>query len=92
VTSLPRTRPAETTTGVAAALAVLLCAIFDVDDPTIYGALVIVVGFLPAVVTWVVVMVQSQREPQGTTYVKPEPGIPESSLTKKPTRKPTKRG
>jgi hypothetical protein len=92
VTSLPRTRPAETTTGVAAALAVLLCAIFDVDDPTIYGALVIVVGFLPTAVTTLVVYVQAQRGPQGTTYVKPEPGVPESSLAGKPPTKRRKRG
>lgn len=66
--SLPRTRPAETTAGVAAALSVLLCAIFGVDDPVVYGALVIVIGFLPAVITWIVTMV---RDPNGTTFQRP---------------------
>jgi hypothetical protein len=61
VKNLPRERPAETTAGVAAAVAVLICSLLDVDDPTVLGALVIVIGFIPAAVTWLVVTVKNSR-------------------------------
>jgi hypothetical protein len=98
VKNLPARRPAETTAGVAAALAVLICALLDVDDPTIYGALVIVVGFIPTAVTSLVVYVQSaRREPQGTTLApKTEAEVeviepPPPPLSKPSARPPTKR-
>lgn len=68
VKGLPRDRPAETTAGVAAALAVLLCAIFGVDDPTIYGALVIVIGFIPTVVTWAVTLTRARRSSPNSAH------------------------
>jgi len=61
VKNLPVQRPAETTAGVAAALAVLICAVLGVEDTAIYGALVIVIGFLPATVTWIVQMAQNKK-------------------------------
>jgi hypothetical protein len=74
VMGLPKSRPAETSAGVAGALAVLLCAIFGVDDPTIYGALVIVIGFIPALVTWIVLRIRRDNLDGGTTYQAPGSG------------------
>lgn len=54
-------RPAETTTAVAAALAVLITAILGVDNTEILGALTIVIGFIPTLVTWIVSMRQSRK-------------------------------
>lgn len=57
---LPARRPAETATGLAAAVAVLICALLSVDDPTIYGALLIVIGALPGIVTWGVELMRKE--------------------------------
>ena len=65
-------RPAETAAGAAGALAVLLCAIFGVTDATIYGALVIVIGFIPSVVTWIVSTIRRDTIEGGTTYQRSE--------------------
>ena len=46
-------RPAETS-GVAASIALLICRLLGVDDADTIVALGIVVGFVPAAVTWVV--------------------------------------
>lgn len=48
-----RTRPAETG-GVAASLALLVCRLLGVDDADTIVALGIVIGFIPAAITWVV--------------------------------------
>lgn len=44
-------RPAETA-GVASALALLVGRLLGVDDPDTIVALAIVIGFVPAAVTW----------------------------------------
>ena len=49
----PKTRPAEAS-GVAAALALLICRLLGVEDADTIVALGIVVGFIPAAVTWAV--------------------------------------
>lgn len=59
--ALPAQRPAETTAGVAAAVSVLICSLLGVEDPAIYGALVIIVGFIPAAVTWVVTLARKKE-------------------------------
>lgn len=46
-------RPAETG-GAGAAIAVLLCHVFGVNDPSVLAALAVVVGFIPAAITWAV--------------------------------------
>jgi hypothetical protein len=51
---LPKDRPAETGTAVAAAIAVIICAILDVDDQDILFAITIIVGAIPGVITWIV--------------------------------------
>jgi len=53
VKSLPQRRPAETT-AIASALALLICKLAGVDDPDVLVALGIVIGFIPAAVTWIV--------------------------------------
>lgn len=79
-------RPAETTAGAAAALSVLICAIVGVDDPTIYGALVIVIGFIPTVVTSIVVYVHSTRIPPKPPEPPelPPPPLPEAEVIEPP--------
>ena len=47
-------RPAEIGTGVVGAVVGLLAAIFDITDPTILTSLIVVVGFVPAAITWLV--------------------------------------
>jgi energy-converting hydrogenase Eha subunit B len=56
-TQLVRNRPAETGS-LAAALAVLICYLLGVDDPGVLAALVVVVGALPSVITWIVELVK----------------------------------
>jgi hypothetical protein len=53
VSSLAERRPAETG-GVAGAVALLIVRAFGIDDPEVYFALGIVLGFVPAAITWVV--------------------------------------
>lgn len=48
-------RPAETG-GVAAAIALLVAHLLGVDDATVIVALAVVVGFVPAAITWLVVL------------------------------------
>lgn len=51
--NLVQRRPAEST-GVAGALALLAARLLGVDDADTIMALAIVVGFIPAAVTWIV--------------------------------------
>ena len=51
--SLPERRPAETG-GVAGGAALLLARAFGVTDPDVIIALGVVVGFIPAAITWTV--------------------------------------
>lgn len=53
-------RPAETG-GVAAALALLVSRLLGVDDPDVVVALGIVVGFVPAAITWLLVTVRGEK-------------------------------
>lgn len=55
----PKTRPAEAS-GVAAALALLICRVVGVEDADTIVALGIVVGFVPAAVTWLVELRRKQ--------------------------------
>lgn len=52
-----KNRPAETGS-FTAALAVLISYFLGVDDPAILAALVVVVGALPGVITWIVTLVR----------------------------------
>ena len=58
----PTERPAEFG-GVAGALALLIARALGVDDVTTVTAIAIVIGFLPALITWIVVLVNAQRNP-----------------------------
>lgn len=51
--NLAKRRPAETG-GAAGAVALLLARVLGVDDPDTVYAIGIVVGFLPAGITWLV--------------------------------------
>lgn len=55
-------RPAESA-GLAAAVAVLIVTAFGVDDPQVFGALVIVVGAVPTAVTFLVEQVRGRGAP-----------------------------
>ena len=47
-------RPAESG-GVAGALALLVAHLFGVNDATVIVSLAVVVGFVPAAITWLIV-------------------------------------
>lgn len=51
-------RPAETATPVAMAVAMLLARVTGVDDPNTIAYVAIVVGFVPAGITWLVTTVR----------------------------------
>jgi hypothetical protein len=53
--TIVKQRPAETTT-LASAVAVLIAYVLGLDEPEVVLALAVVLGFVPAVVTWVVEM------------------------------------
>lgn len=60
--SILKSRPAETG-GLTAAVAVLIAYFAGVDNPGIIAALVIVVGALPAVITWFVELMRNKKPP-----------------------------
>jgi len=51
-------RPAETATPIAMVIALLIAKALDVDDPMTVGYIAIVIAFVPAAVTWLVVTVR----------------------------------
>ncbi len=53
-------RPAESA-GIAASVAVLIVTALGVDDRKVYAALVVVVGFVPAAVTFLVELVRGRK-------------------------------
>lgn len=57
---LPQHRPAEVS-GVAGSVAILVAHLLGVTDPSTIVALGVVVGALPAVVTWLVVLRRNRR-------------------------------
>lgn len=54
-----RRRPAESLS-LASAVAAVIVGVFGVDDPQVYQALIVIVGSLPAVVTWLVVTIRGR--------------------------------
>jgi hypothetical protein len=58
ISSVLANRPAETTSGVAGAVAALVAYFTHITDPAIVAALVVVVGFVPAAVTWLVTLLR----------------------------------
>lgn len=59
----PQKRPAEFS-AIAGSVAFLICYIAGVDDPAVLAALGTIIGFIPAVVTWIVVTVRSGKGDQ----------------------------
>lgn len=57
-----RSRPAETG-GVAGAVAFLICYFAGVHDAGVLTALGVVLGFLPAAITWMVGLVKGKSSP-----------------------------
>jgi hypothetical protein len=82
-----KNRPAETG-GLAAAVVVLICYFAGVDNPGVIAALVIVVGAVPAFITWLVVTIRSRPpEPLPTideTLAAPPPEPPPTTTTGTP--------
>lgn len=67
--NLPSRRPAETS-AVAAALALLIARLLGVDDADTVTALAIVIGFVPAAVTWLYELRhRDQGHADGTTLL-----------------------
>jgi hypothetical protein len=60
-----KTRPAEWSAA-AGAMAFLIVSILGVDDPAVLTALGIVIGFIPAAVTAIVVFVQKSKDKPAT--------------------------
>jgi hypothetical protein len=58
----PTNRPAETG-GIATAIAVLIAHLFGVDDSTIIVTLAVIVGFVPAAITWLVTLIRKPKSP-----------------------------
>lgn len=56
------TRPAETG-GVAGAVALLVAYFAGLHDPAIVTAIGVVVGFVPAAITWTVQLVRGKAKP-----------------------------
>lgn len=56
----PAQRPAEYA-GVAGALALLVAHSLGVTDGDVITSLAVVIGFIPAVVTWIVTLVRKPR-------------------------------
>jgi hypothetical protein len=57
--NLFRSRPAETG-GVTAALALIVARVAGVDDVGVITALAVVIGFIPAAITWLVVTIRGR--------------------------------
>jgi hypothetical protein len=55
-------RPAETG-GVTAAVAVLIAYLAGLREPSVIIALTVVIGFVPAAITWLVVMFRRPPRP-----------------------------
>jgi hypothetical protein len=55
--NLPQRRPAELS-AIAGSIAFLICYFAGVDDPGVLAALGAVIGFIPAMVTWIVTLVR----------------------------------
>lgn len=53
-----KSRPTEATTGVAGAVAGLIVWLAGIDDPRVLGSLVVVVGFVPSAITWLVTTIR----------------------------------
>ena len=67
--SLAKQHPAETAMPLATALAALICSLLGVEDTDTILYLAIVLSFVPAVVTWVVGIVDARKVE--TTMPKP---------------------
>lgn len=59
---IAKKRPAETATGVAGSIAALLVLAFDIDNPAVVAPLVVVIGFVPAAITWLVNTIRGEAE------------------------------
>ena len=64
-------RPAETTTGVAGAIAALVIAIFDISDPAIIAPLAVIIGFIPTAITWFVDLYTKSRQARAAAPAQP---------------------
>jgi hypothetical protein len=61
MTNLPGQRPAETA-AIAASIALLICKAAGVNDPDTLTAMAVVIGFIPAAVTWIVVTLRKRSD------------------------------
>lgn len=66
---LAKRRPAETAMPIATVLAALIAKALGVEDTDTILYLALAISFVPAAVTWVVVLMR--RDSDGTTYQRP---------------------
>lgn len=59
---LAKDRPAETATPIAMVLAVLIAKLFGVEDASTVAYIAIALSFVPAAVTWIVVLLRQKSE------------------------------
>lgn len=56
-------RPTEVTSPVVTAIVALVCRVFGITDQDVYTYLLIIVGFVPAAVTWLVTTIRHTDAP-----------------------------
>ena len=72
--SLAKQHPAEAAMPLATALAALICSLLGVEDTDTILYLAIVLSFLPAIVTWVVGVIDARKvEPKPSSRKKSAP-------------------
>ena len=64
--NIAQQHPAEIAGPLAMAIAVLTTKLIGVEDTTVLASIAIVVSFIPALVTWIVGMVQGKQAPTAT--------------------------
>ena len=55
------THPAETGTGAAAAVALLIAYVFHITDRNVLAALIVIVGAIPSGITWLVLTIRRRN-------------------------------
>jgi len=56
----PANRPAETG-GIAGGVAILIGHILGINDPGTLAAMAVVIGFVPAAITWIVTLIRGKN-------------------------------
>ena len=71
VVDLVKNRPAETAMPIATVFAALIARIVGVEDADTILYIALALSFVPAIVTWLVVLIKKREPDGGTTYQPP---------------------